>query len=125
VHPAVVERGPVTLARQLAAEGLGTAALLAVVVGPGIIGERLAAGHVASAVLANSLVTGCILAVLIAIFGPLSGAHFNPEVTVARAASDTFAGSAPGDVGPFMLAQFAGALAATAAWRWLVPAPPA
>ncbi len=69
--------------RQLAAEGLGTAFLLAGVVGSGIMGERLADGNVAIALLANSIATGAILAVLILVFGPLSGAHFNPAVTLA------------------------------------------
>ncbi len=69
--------------RQLAAEGLGTAFLLAGVVGSGIMGERLADGNVAIALLANSIATGAILAVLILLFGPLSGAHFNPAVTLA------------------------------------------
>lgn len=71
------------LSRRLAAEGLGTAFLLAVVVGSGIMGERLAGGNVAIALLGNTIATGAILAVLILIFGPLSGAHFNPAVTLA------------------------------------------
>ncbi|MEO8740011.1 MAG: MIP/aquaporin family protein [Casimicrobiaceae bacterium] len=76
-----------TLARQLVAEGIGTALLLAVVVGSGIMGERLAGGNAAIALLANSIATGCGLWVLIAIFGPLSGAHFNPAVTLAMASN--------------------------------------
>lgn len=67
------------------AEGLGTAFLLAAVVGSGIMGERLAGGNVAIALLANSLATGAMLAVLILIFGPVSGAHFNPAVSIAFA----------------------------------------
>jgi glycerol uptake facilitator-like aquaporin len=70
-----------SLARRLAAEGLGTAFLLMAVVGSGIMGERLSGGNMAIALLANSLATGAALVVLIAIFGPLSGAHFNPAVT--------------------------------------------
>ncbi|HEY0650855.1 aquaporin, partial [Phenylobacterium sp.] len=73
-------------ARRLAAEALGTALLLAVVVGSGIMGERLAGGNDAIALLGNTLSTGAALVVLITIFGPLSGAHFNPAVTLVFAA---------------------------------------
>jgi glycerol uptake facilitator-like aquaporin len=73
------------LARRMAAEGLGTALLLAAVVGSGIMGERLAGGNVAIALLANTLATGAALAALILAFGPVSGAHFNPAVTLADA----------------------------------------
>jgi glycerol uptake facilitator-like aquaporin len=72
-------------ARRLAAEALGTALLLAVVVGSGIMGERLAGGNDAIALLGNTLATGAALVVLITIFGPLSGAHFNPAVTLVFA----------------------------------------
>jgi len=72
----------VTLARRLAAEFTGTALLLAVIVGSGIMGERLAAGNVAVTLLANSLATGLGLFVLIVVL-PISGAHFNPIVTAA------------------------------------------
>ena len=72
-----------TLERKLFAEWLGTAFLLAVVVGSGIMGERLAGGNVAIILLANSLATGAILVVLILIFAPISGAHFNPAVTLS------------------------------------------
>ncbi len=71
------------LPRRLFAEWLGTAFLLAVVVGSGIMGERLADGNVALALLGNTLATGAILMVLILIFGPISGAHFNPAVTLS------------------------------------------
>src|SRR5919107_3401727 len=71
--------------RSAAAEALGTAMLLAVVVGSGIMGERLAGGNDAIALLGNTLATGAALVVLITIFGPLSGAHFNPAVTLAFA----------------------------------------
>lgn len=70
-----------TLPRILAAEFVGTLLLLAIVVGSGIMGERLAAGNTALALLGNSLATGCGLLVLIVIFGPVSGAHFNPLVS--------------------------------------------
>ena len=75
-----------TTGRRLAAEALGTALLLAVVVGSGIMGERLAAGNAAIALLGNTLATGAALVVLISIFGPISGAHFNPVVTAMFAA---------------------------------------
>ncbi len=68
--------------RRLAAEFLGTALLLAAVVGSGIMGVKLAGGNVALALLANSIATGAILFVLITILGPVSGAHFNPAVTL-------------------------------------------
>lgn len=74
-----------TTLRAAAAELLGTAALLAVVVGSGIMGEQLASGNVAIALLANSLATGFALYCLISVYGPLSGAHFNPVVTLMEA----------------------------------------
>jgi glycerol uptake facilitator-like aquaporin len=73
------------LAQRLAAEALGTAFLLATVIGSGIMGQRLAGGNVALALLGNTLPTGAILVVLILTFGPISGAHFNPAVSVAFA----------------------------------------
>lgn len=78
-------RTAVTRGRSLAAEFVGTLLLLAVVVGSGIMGERLAAGNVALALLGNSLATGCGLLVLIVVFGPVSGAHFNPLVSAMAA----------------------------------------
>jgi glycerol uptake facilitator-like aquaporin len=75
-----------SLARRLAAEGLGTALLLAIVIGSGIMGERLAGGNVAIALMGNTLATGAGLVVLIAVFRPVSGAHFNPAVTLAMLA---------------------------------------
>jgi len=73
------------LPRRLAAEALGTALLLAIVIGSGIMGERLPGGNVALALLGNTLATGAGLMVLITVFGPISGAHFNPAVTLAFA----------------------------------------
>jgi glycerol uptake facilitator-like aquaporin len=73
----------IDVGRGIACETLGTALLLAVVVGSGIMGERLAGGNVAIALLGNTLATGAALVVLITIFGPISGAHFNPAVTLA------------------------------------------
>lgn len=75
-----------SLAKRLVAEAIGTAFLLAAVVGSGIMGERLAGGNVAIALLANTLATGAALVALILAFGPISGAHLNPAVTLADAA---------------------------------------
>ena len=72
-------------ARRLLAEGLGTALLLAIVIGSGIMAERLAGGNVAIALTANTLATVWGLYVLIEVFGPISGAHFNPAVTLVMA----------------------------------------
>ena len=69
--------------RKLAAEGLGTAFLLIAVVGSGIYGEMLSGGNVAIALLANAIATGCMLYAIITVLGPISGAHFNPAVTLA------------------------------------------
>src|SRR5688572_1173165 len=218
-----------TLSRRLVAEAVGTAMLLAAVVGSGIMAERLSGGNQALALLANTVATGAALVALILTFGPISGAHFNPAVTVAdasqggltwrevpgyigaqlvgavvgvwsahamfqervfmvslharsgpaqllsefiatfgllaviwgcsrrrtaavpfavaayitsaywftastsfanpavtfaRALTDTFAGIRPGDVPGFVVAQFAGAMAATFLFRWMVPALP-
>jgi glycerol uptake facilitator-like aquaporin len=74
-----------SLARRVAAEAVGTALLLACVVGSGIMGERLAGGNIAIALLANTLATGAVLAALIYSLAPISGAHFNPAVTIAVA----------------------------------------
>lgn len=99
------------LAKRLAAEALGAALLLAIVVGSGIMGERLAAGNVAVALLANTLATGTGLAVLILVFEPISGAHFNPVVSLAQA----WQGSLPWPQVPaYVLAQFAGAFCGVA-----------
>ncbi|HEX4355674.1 MAG TPA: aquaporin, partial [Polyangiales bacterium] len=78
--PAVVD-----LRRRLVAEAIGTAGLLAIVVGSGIMAERLSGGNVAIALLANAAATGAGLLALIATLGPISGAHFNPAVTLADA----------------------------------------
>ena len=77
--------GAFSAARRLSAEGLGTALLLAIVIGSGIMGERLAGGNVAIALLGNTLATGAGLVVLVTVFGPISGAHFNPAVTLVFA----------------------------------------
>ena len=94
--------------RRAIAEFVGTGLLLAVVVGSGIMGERLAGGNAAIALLANSIATGGGLLALILAFGPISGAHFNPAVSLAMAASGRHAWS---DLPGYMAAQFAGAVA--------------
>lgn len=95
-----------TLPRRVASEAIGSALLLATVVGSGIMGERLAGGNVAVALLANTLATGAGLAALILTFGPISGAHFNPAVTVADASQ----GGLPWREAPvYVVAQILGA----------------
>ena len=74
-----------TTARRIAAEFFGSGFLLAAIVGSGIMGERLAGGNVAIALLANTLATGAMLVTLILTFGPISGGHFNPAVTITDA----------------------------------------
>jgi glycerol uptake facilitator-like aquaporin len=101
-----------TRARRALAEGLGTAMLLAIVVGSGIMAERLAGGNVALALLANAIATGAGLVALILMFGTLSGAHFNPAVTLSEAWQGRVAAR---DVGPYLLAQLVGAFAGVAA----------
>jgi glycerol uptake facilitator-like aquaporin len=101
-----------SLSRRLLAEGLGTAFLLAVVVGSGIMAERLAGGNVALALLANALATGAGLVALILMFGTISGAHFNPVVTLSEAWQKNMPGS---EVAPYIAAQIAGAFAGVAA----------
>src|SRR6185369_1303104 len=97
----------VSTARRAIADGLGTALLLAVVVGSGLMGERLSGGNDALALLANALATGFGLVALILSFGPRSGAHFNPVVTAALAFRKEFPVR---EVWPYVVAQFAGAL---------------
>ena len=93
--------------RALVSEAVGTAFLLATVVGSGITGERLAGGNVALALLANTLATGAGLVALILTFGPISGAHFNPVVTIA----DAWEGNRPwSNVPTYIAAQVLGAL---------------
>jgi len=93
--------------RPVLAEALGTALLLAAVVGSGIMGERLAGGNVAIALLANAIATGAALFALITMFGPISGAHFTPVVTLAL----TVRRESPAGWGlPFLAAQIAGAI---------------
>lgn len=96
------------LVRRLASEALGTALLLAVVVGSGIMGERLSGGNDAVALLGNTLATGAALVVLITMFGPVSGAHFNPAVTLVFLVLREIP---PRTAAAYVAAQFAGALA--------------
>ena len=97
-----------SFARKLTAEALGTALLLAAVVGSGIMGERLSGGNVAIALLANTIATGAMLIAIILAFGGISGAHFNPAVTVANACR----GGLPWrEVPGYLCAQFFGAFA--------------
>jgi glycerol uptake facilitator-like aquaporin len=97
-----------SLGQRLAAEWLGSAFLLAAVVGSGIMAQKLAGGNVALALLCNTIPTGAILVVLILIFGPLSGAHFNPAVTLAFA----WRRELPWAIaGLYILTQIAGAIA--------------
>jgi glycerol uptake facilitator-like aquaporin len=96
------------LASMAGAEFLGTAFLLAVVVGSGIMGERLAGGNMAIALLANSIATGAGLVALILAFAPLSGAHFNPVVSLALSFRGDLAWKA---LPAYLLAQFTGAVA--------------
>jgi len=103
---------PNSAARRVVAEAMGTAALLATVVGSGIMGERLAGGNVAIALLANTLATGAALVALILTFGPISGAHFNPAVTLADASQ----GGIRWRLVPwYLVAQLAGAFVGVAA----------
>lgn len=101
-----------TLARRLVAESLGTAFLLAVVVGSGIMAQRLADGNMALALLANAIATGAGLVALILMFGTLSGAHFNPVVTLSEAWQKNMPSS---EVIPYIAVQIIGAFAGVAA----------
>jgi glycerol uptake facilitator-like aquaporin len=94
-------------AQRFAAEALGTGLLLATVIGSGIMGERLAGGNVALALLGNTLATGAMLAVLITMFGPISGAHFNPAVTAVFAIRGEIARR---DVAGYLTAQIVGGI---------------
>ncbi len=95
-----------TVGRRVGAEAVGTAFLLATVVGSGIMAERLAAGNTALALLANSTATAAVLAPLIVVFAPISGAHFNPWVSLLMARRQAISA---GEAARYMAAQMAGA----------------
>lgn len=95
----------VARSKRLAAEALGTALLVATVVGSGIMAERLASGNIALALLGNTIPTGAILVVLILVFGPISGAHMNPVVSLVMALRRDLALR---DLVPYVLAQVIG-----------------
>jgi glycerol uptake facilitator-like aquaporin len=99
------------IGRKLLSEGLGTAILVATVVGSGIMAEKLADGNEAIALLGNTIPTGAILVVLISILGPVSGAHFNPAVTLVFAQRGEIARE---DVLPYVAIQCIGGVAGTA-----------
>src|SRR5215467_3858785 len=99
------------LAKRLVAEFVGTGLLLAAVVGSGIMGDRLANGNVAIALLANTVAAGAVLVALILTFGPISGAHLNPAVTLA----DAMEGGIPwSEAASYMSVQVVGGITATA-----------
>ena len=98
------------LSRRLVAEGLGTAILVATVVGSGIMAERLAGGNQAIALLGNTIPTGAILVVIITIFGPISGGHFNPAVSLVFASRGEMQWS---EVAPYIGVQCAGGVLGT------------
>src|SRR6266852_2480960 len=101
---------PFTLARRATSEGVGTALLLAAVVGSGIMAERLSGGNGALALLANTLATGAALVALILAFGAISGAHLNPVVSLADAIEGGLAGR---EIPAYMFAQVLGGVGGT------------
>lgn len=109
-----------SLSRQLSGEFAGTAFLLATVIGSGVMGERLAGGNVAIALLANTLATGAILYALITCLGRVSGAHFNPVVTLGAAVLGQFPWRR---TAPYIAAQIGGALAGVMAAHWMFGLP--
>jgi glycerol uptake facilitator-like aquaporin len=110
-----------SLSRRLLAEGLGTAILVATVVGSGIMAQRLAGGNQAIALLGNTIPTGAILVVIITILGPISGAHFNPAVSLAFAARGEFPWR---EVIPYIVVQCACGVAGTVIAHLMFDLPP-
>jgi glycerol uptake facilitator-like aquaporin len=105
-----MKENPIPLTRRLFAEGIGTAILVAAVVGSGIMAERLAGGNQAVALLGNTIPTGAILVVIITILGPVSGAHFNPAVTLVLAMRGQTAWN---EVVPYIVVQCVGGIGGT------------
>src|SRR5579872_5208869 len=97
-----------SLSRKMVSEAVGTALLLAAVIGSGIMGERLAGGNTAIALLANTIATGAALVALILALGPISGAHFNPVVSLVGAMGREIPWP---EAAAYMVAQFAGGIA--------------
>jgi glycerol uptake facilitator-like aquaporin len=112
---------PILLPRRLLAEALGTAILVATVVGSGIMAQRLAGGNQAVALLGNTIPTGAILVVIITILGPISGAHFNPAVSLVFAARGEFPWRR---VTPYIIVQCAGGVAGTIIAHLMFDLPP-
>jgi len=110
-----------SLGRRLLAEGLGTALLVATVVGSGIMAERLAGGNQAVALLGNTIPTGAILVVIITILAPVSGAHFNPAVSLVLAARGGFPWR---ETIPYIAVQCLGGIAGTALAHLMFELPP-
>jgi len=110
-----------SLSRRLLAEALGTAILVATVVGSGIMAQRLAGGNQAIALLGNTIPTGAILVVIITILAPVSGAHFNPAVSLAFATRGEFSWR---EVIPYIIVQCAGGVAGTVVAHLMFDLPP-
>src|ERR1700746_75298 len=116
-----MDEQPISLARRLLAEALGTAILVATVVGSGVMAQRLGGGNQAIALLGNTIPTGAILVVIITILAPISGAHFNPAVSLVFAARADLPWR---DTGPYILVQCAGAIAGTIMAHLMFNLPP-
>jgi glycerol uptake facilitator-like aquaporin len=116
-----MDEQPISLARRLLAEALGTAILVATVVGSGIMAQRLAGGNQAIALLGNTIPTGAILVVIITILAPVSGAHFNPAVSLVFAARGEFPWR---EVIPYITVQCAGGVAGTVVAHLMFDLPP-
>jgi glycerol uptake facilitator-like aquaporin len=116
-----MDEQPISLARRLLAEALGTAILVATVVGSGIMAQRLAGGNQAIALLGNTIPTGAILVVIITILAPVSGAHFNPAVSLVFAARGEFPWR---EVIPYIVVQCVGGIAGAVIAHLMFDLPP-